>query len=104
MIVDTLKNPNPLSPEAKLEIYLSEYREGFGKDLEAFLSRYRGEAIGRTFYDDLIRDLKDFLKAYFARQGDPKIQYDCYKTRDKIIITISHGLDWTIVHHVAIYH
>lgn len=93
----------PLTPEARLETYLSKYQEGFGRDLKEFLGRYRGEAIGRTFYIDLMRDLKDFLKISFDRQGGSKIRYDCYRANDKIIITISYGLDWTIVHHVQIY-
>ena len=92
----------PLTPEAKLEIFLSEYNDGFKEELEMFLGRYRGEAIGRTFYIDLVRDLKSFLKSYFARQGDPKIAFDCYQADDRIIITISFGPVCTIVHHITI--
>ena len=99
-----LPNPElyPLTPEAKLEIFLSEHNDGFKKELDDFLSRYRGEAIHRTFHIDLVRDLKSFLKSYFARQGDSKITFDCYQANDRIIITISHELDWSITHHITI--
>jgi len=102
-VIKPLPNPEvyPLTPEAKFEIFLSEYYNKFKKEINAFLNRYRGEAVDRNFYTNLVQDLKFFLKSYFSRQEDLMIKADCYRAGDKIIVTISHKLDWEILYNIT---
>lgn len=102
--MNTLKNPNPLTPEARYEIFLSAGLEKFKKDLNEFFNRYEGLLMKPTFYISFILELKNFLASYFARI-DEEIKFDCYREGDNgVVIVLPFGSVHSITLRLQIIH
>lgn len=103
-MIKPLPNPEPypLTPEARQEIFLSEFQNGLAQDIEDFMLSYRGATLTRDFCGKLIKKLKKLLEIYFQRHEDNKVKFNVHQAGDVIIVDFSLGNFWSIIHQIKI--